>query len=147
VIRDSVSFRHPAPFVSLPDQDQILSTAGAAWFRDLLKRVPMLLVDDDLCQEDWGVVIFAERHRSRFWIGLSLGPDGDPGSWLAHAHHASFAWLQRLSRRGKQDLTSLMTDIHTMLSSEPLVTNVRWFNGADLDHPGSADTSSDEPIA
>jgi hypothetical protein len=30
-----------------------------------------LKIEEDLCQEDWGVVLFARRKRKKFWIGLN----------------------------------------------------------------------------
>ncbi len=99
-VRNNVAFRFPAPFVQFSQVDGILATSGAAWFCDMLKRVPALEVKDDLCQENWGVVVLVTRKENHFWVGLSLGSDGTDGAWLAHFHHAPFAWLQRLRSSG-----------------------------------------------
>ena len=96
---------------------------GAGWFASLLQRVPGLQVDNDLCQEDWGVMIFSRRARKQFWIGLS---GFDEHEWLAHVHHGSFAWLQRLRRSGKRALKQLILDIHDVLANEPAVSKVTW---------------------
>src|SRR6266480_712439 len=108
-MRTNVRFRHPAEFVPVSDEDGILAVSGAQWFVSLLRRVPGLEIDDELCQEDWGVVAFVRRHQKHFWIGLSFWPDGEH-TWLAHVHHRSFAWLQRLSPSGKIELNRLVSD-------------------------------------
>lgn len=146
MIRNNVSFRHPAAFVRLSEEDGILAASGAIWFRDLLKRVPSLEVNDELCQEEWGVVVFVERHQKRFWIGLSLGLDVEDGSRLAHIHHASFAWLQRLSSGGRKELQRLIGDVHALLAAEPAVSDIRWFREADMRRPEPPGLSSpDKP--
>src|SRR5689334_22419672 len=76
-VRINVTFRYPAEFVPLSDEDGILAVPGAEWFVKLLRRVPGLELDEQLCQEDWGVVIFGRRAAKKFWIGLSLRPDGE----------------------------------------------------------------------
>lgn len=146
-MRDAVSFRYPAPFVPLSEQDGVLASGGAGWFCDLLKRVPALTVSDELCQEDWGVVIFAQRNDWRYWIGLCLECDGEEGSWLAHIHHASFAWLQRLRPRGREALQGLIADIHAVLTSTPAVTEIRWFSEVNLSNRNAAGAPSpSEPV-
>jgi len=92
-MRTNVTFRHPAKFLGIEDVDAgVLAVRGAHWFAKILTRVPHLELDRKLCQEDWGVVLFARRNQNKFWIGLSAW-DSD-GAWLAHIHHGSFAWLQ-----------------------------------------------------
>ena len=68
-MRNNVTFHYPANFVPVSDDDGILSVTAADWFVSLLRRVNDLSVRSDLCQEDWGVVVFAERAGKRFWIG------------------------------------------------------------------------------
>ncbi len=124
-MRTNVTFRHPAEFVG--DQEDgggILAVRGAEWFAALLRRVPGLELDEDLCQEDWGVVFFTRRNQRKFWIGLSAW-DTD-GSWLAHFHHGSFAWLQRYSSSGKAELGRLLADVHTVLKNESAVSGIAW---------------------
>ncbi|WP_425618426.1 hypothetical protein NA78x_002131 [Anatilimnocola sp. NA78] len=124
-MRTNVTFRHPAEFVG--DQEDgggILAVRGAQWFAALLRRVPGLELDEDLCQEDWGVVFFARRNQRKFWIGLSVGDT--EGSWLAHFHHGSFALLQRFSSSGKAELERLLADMHTVLKSESAVSGISW---------------------
>ena len=88
-MRTSVTFRHPAEFVGDSDDGGgILAVSGAYWFVELLRRVPRLQIDQNLCQEDWGVVVFARRNSKHFWIGLSAW--NSEGAWLAHFHHGSF---------------------------------------------------------
>ena len=43
-LRNAVMFRHPAEFVPIADVDDVLSADGAAWFVDILARVPGLVV-------------------------------------------------------------------------------------------------------
>ena len=83
-MRTNVTFRHPGEFVRLSDEDGILAVSGAQWFATLLRRVPGLEIDEDLCQEDWGVVLFARRNGKKFLIGLSAW---DKGALLAHFHN------------------------------------------------------------
>ncbi len=130
-MRTYVSFRHPAEFVPFSENDGILAVGGAQWFVSLLQRVPGLQLDERVCQEDWGVVVFAKRNQKRFWIGLSMWPDGEH-AWLAHVHHGSFAWLQRLSSSGKKEMKSLLTDIHDVLSSDPVVSAITWYEESEM---------------
>jgi hypothetical protein len=130
-MRNNVTFRHPAMFVPVSESDGVLSTIAAEWFVELLKRVRTLEVDTDLCQEDWGVVIFARRNRKRFWIGLS--PWSESGFWLAHFHHHSFAWLQRLSDSGNREFDRLVMDFHDVLAAEPAVTQIAWYREKDME--------------
>jgi hypothetical protein len=125
-MRTNVSFRHSAEFVPVSDEDSILAVGGAQWFVSLLQRVPGLQIDGELCQEDWGVVVFAQRDEKKFWIGLSMWPDGEH-AWLAHFHHGSFAWLQRLSSSGRSGLQRLVSDVHGVLAGEPAVSDIVWF--------------------
>jgi hypothetical protein len=117
-----VTFRHPAEFVDAGEG--ILAVSGAQWFAALLLRVPGLEIEDDLCQEDWGVVVFARRNRKKFWIDLSFW---DEGCWLAHFHYRSFAWLQRLSSSGKNELKRLLADVHEVLVSEAAISDIAWW--------------------
>lgn len=125
-MRSNVSFRHPARFVSLPETDDVLAVSGAEWFAELLRRIPGLQVEPELCQEDWGVVVTCKRNQRLFWVGLSLWPDG-PQEWLAHVHHGSLAWLQRFSKTGKAELHSLVTDLHQVLATDSSVSNIAWY--------------------
>jgi hypothetical protein len=124
-MRMTVTFRHPADFVPLSDQERILAVGGAHWFVALLSRVSGLQIDQDLCQEDWGVVIFARRNEKKFWVGLS-GWDPE-NAWLAHFHHGSFAWLQRFSSSGKSELKQLLSDVHAVLAGEPAISDIIWY--------------------
>lgn len=130
-MRNNVTFRHPAEFIPLSEDDAILATSGAEWFVSLLRRIDGLSVQSELCQEDWGVVVFAERSRKRFWIGLSFWPDGEQ-AWLAHFHHHSLAWLQRWTVAGKRELELLVSDFHSVLASDPIVHEVEWYHETDL---------------
>ena len=109
-MRTYISFRYPAQFVAFSEEDSILSVNGAVWFVELLRRVSDLHVDGELCQEDWGVVIFVRRGQMKFRIGLSILSDGGP-SWLAHFHYRSLALLQR-----SNVLQNLACDFHGMLT-------------------------------
>jgi hypothetical protein len=130
-MRNHVTFRCPEPFVPFSDEDGILSAKGVEWFATLLRRIPSLEIDPKFCQEDWGVVFFVTRNRKRFWIGLSMWPEGD-GAWLAHTHHHSFAWLQRFTASGKDELRRLITDMHCQLSSYPRITKIAWYREGDM---------------
>lgn len=70
-MRTNVIFRHPTEFVAASAEDDILSADGADWFVSLLRQIPGLEIEPQLCQEDWGVVVLAKRKGKRFWIGLS----------------------------------------------------------------------------
>jgi hypothetical protein len=135
-MRTNVTFCHPATFVPVSDEDGVLATHGASWFTPLLRKVPGLEVDDDLCQEDWGVVVFARRNRKSFWIGLS-GWDTE-GMWLAYFHHRVSAWLQRFSGSGKSELRSLLADVHSVLMNESAVSGVSWHNEKAMRGPAPA---------
>lgn len=129
-MRTNVIFRHPAEFVSVAAEDGILSAQGADWFVSLLRQIPGLEVEPCLFQEDWGVVAFVRRGGKRFWIGLSLWPDEEQ-MWLAHFHHHSSAWLQKLSASGKSEFERLILDTHAVFSADPSVSLVRWHHERD----------------
>jgi hypothetical protein len=135
-VRSNVTFRHPVEFVPLSDEDGILAVSSAQWFAALLHRVPALEIDEDLCQEDWGVVLFARRNRKKFWIGLSAW-DAE-GAWLAHFHHGSFAWLQRFSSSGKNELKRLLADVHEALASEAAISDIAWHEESEMSKPHPA---------
>jgi hypothetical protein len=133
-MRTNVTFRHPAEFVG--DQEDgggVLAVRGAHWFAALLRRVAGLRIDEDLCQEDWGVVFFARRNQKKFWIGLSAW-DAE-GMWLAHFHHGLFAWLQWFRSSGKNELELLLVDVHKVLASEPAITDIAWHEGSEMTKP------------
>lgn len=134
-MRTHVAFNHPAEFVTVSDEDGVLAAAGALWFVALLQRVPGLEINEQLCQEDWGVVIFAHRSRKKFWIGLSMGPD-DKHAWLAHFHHGSFAWLQQLSLSGQSEMRHLVKEVHSILTKEPSVSDIVWYEERQMRNPG-----------
>jgi hypothetical protein len=135
-MRTNVTFRHPAKLVPLSEENGILAVRGAQWFTALLRRVPGLEIDSDLCQEDWGVVVFARRSQKKFWIGLSAW-DAD-GAWLAHFHHGSFAWLQRLSSSGKNELKRLLGDVHEVLAADPTISDIVWYEEIEMSKPQPA---------
>jgi len=128
-MRTHVMFRHPADFVPVSDEDGILSVTGADWFVSLLRQVPDLVFRDDLCQEDWGIVAFAERAERTFWIGLSAEEEG---TWVAHFHHGSWAWLQRFSPAGDRELRRLTQDFHHVLANEAAVSEIIWYRQDDM---------------
>jgi hypothetical protein len=130
-MRTNVIFRHPAEIVRLSDADGILAIDGAQWFVALLRRVPGLEIDPDLCQEDWGVVLYARRKQKQFWIGLSMWDT--ERAWLAHFHHGSTAWMQRLSSSGNSELRSLLSDVHGVLASESEVSAIVWYEENQLE--------------
>ncbi len=124
-MRTHVTFLNPAEFIGASqDGGGVLAVRGAQWFAALLRRIPGLQIDEDLCQEDWGVVFFARRNQKKFWIGLSAW-DSD-GAWVAHFHHGSFAWFQRFSSSGRNELKRLLTEVHQMLTKEPATSNIAW---------------------
>lgn len=130
-MRTNVTFHHPAELVTISDEDGILAVEGAKWFIALLRRVPDLEIDEELCQEDWGVVIFVRRAQKKFWIGLSVWPDGEH-AWLAHFHHGSFAWLQRFVPSGQRGFLALVNEVHRALTSEPAVSDVLWYEESQM---------------
>jgi hypothetical protein len=136
-MRTNVTFRHPAEFVG--DQEDgggVLAVRGAHWFAALLRRVPDLQIDEDLCQEDWGVVLFARRNQGKFWIGLSAWDS--EGAWVAHFHRGSFAWFQWFSSSGKDELKRLLTDVHEVLANEPAVSEIAWHEESEMSKPEPA---------
>ncbi len=128
-MRNNVTFRHPAEFVTSEEAEGVLVVGGAAWFSEILSRIEALVIHGEPIQEDWGVVFFTNRDGCRFWIGISAW---DEGAWIAHVHHHSFAWMQRLTPRGKGALARLANDLHSALNVDPAVTEVRWHREADM---------------
>ena len=141
-MKNNVTFLHPAEFVRPSDEDGILSVDGAEWFVSLLRKVPDLEIDEKLCQEDWGVVVFVRRAEKKFWIGLSMWPEGEH-AWLAHFHHASFSWLQKISSSGQRELKHLISDFHEVLVGDPEVSSVAWYDESDMTK--SAPSGSENP--
>lgn len=136
-MRNNVTFRYPAEFVG--DQEDgggVLAVRGAQWFESLLRRVPGLELDEDLCQEDWGVVFFVRRNKKKFWIGLSAW-DAE-GAWLAHFHHGSFDWLQLFSSTAKDELKRLLAGVHDVLAKEPAITEIAWHEEREMSKPEPA---------
>jgi hypothetical protein len=131
MMRTNVIFRYPAEFVLLSPEDGILSVDGVDWFVSLLQRIPGLQIEPELCQEDWGVVAFAQRNGKRFWIGLSSWPDEEQ-MWLAHFHHHSFAWLQRWTTSGKDELQQLVLAAHAALCGDSTVSRLAWYRERDI---------------
>ncbi len=127
----NVIFRYSAPFVTVTEEGGILSASGVDWFVRMLERLPEIAVDREPCQEDWGVVIFTRRRGRKFWVGLGAWPDRDQ-EWLAHFHHGSFAWLQRLSHSGKRELRQLIYDTHAMLVGDPAVAVIGWYSEVEI---------------
>lgn len=125
-MRTHVSFQHPAEFVPISEEEGVLSVSGIDWFVALLQRIPRLQIDPKLCQEDWGVVIFIPRDGMKFWIGIG-GPYHKQGQWLVFLNHGSLAWLQRFHKAGKQALQQLAIDLHEVLSADPAVSEIRWY--------------------
>jgi hypothetical protein len=131
-MRSHVTFRHPAEFVPVSEDEGILSAAGVSWFLKLLAGVKDIDAIGDPLQEDWGVVVFAGRRKCRFWIGIN---SWDEGAWLVHFHHHSFAWLQRMTSNGKKELGELVSDFHNVLESDEQVRDVSWHYESDMTKP------------
>lgn len=129
-MRNNVSFLYPEEFEPVSDEDGILSTQGAKWFVALLQQIADIQVETELCQEDWGVVIFVRRNQKRFWIGLGMCESDY--AWLAHVHHHSFALYQRLSRSGNDELERLIKDLNDVLTADPKVSCVQWYREKDM---------------
>lgn len=130
-MRNNVTFVHPAEFVPVSDEDGILALQGATWFVEILRRVPGFALEGVPCQEDWGVVFFGSRNAKKFWVGLSFWPEGEQ-RWLAHVHHGSFAWLQRLMPSGNAELRGLIAALEQTLRSDPHVSMMRWYSEAEI---------------
>jgi len=126
-MRNNVSFCFPEEFERVSEEEGILSVQGAEWFVSILKKIPGIQVNEDLCQEDWGVVVFVNRNEKRFWVGLSQWSDGE-FSWLAHVHHNSYAWLQRWSRSGKREFDELIMSLDRVLTTDPNVSEKLWYH-------------------
>jgi hypothetical protein len=103
-MRTHVTFRHPAEFVPVSEDDGILSSTGVEWFLTILRQVPDLELDPDLCQED---------------------------DWIVHVHGAT-SWLQRLSGAAAPAVDRLAHDLHIALQADPLVADVQWSTQREL---------------
>lgn len=127
-MRNTVIFHHSAPLVVVSDEDGVLSVEGAGWFLDLLGTIPGIDLDQDVVQEDWGVVVRARRAERSFWIGLSTMGEHE---WVAHVHHDSFAWLQRFSAGGRAARAALVGDVDHALRIAN-ASGLKWFDESDL---------------
>lgn len=126
-MRNTVTFRYPAPRAVVSDEDGVLPVEGAGWFVALLGNVPGLELDAKPVQEDWGVAILARRGGRSFWLGLSAMGEHE---WVVHVHHGSFAWLQRLSSGGRAARAALVAELHRVLG-EANASAVEWFDERD----------------
>jgi hypothetical protein len=144
-MRNNVTFCHPAPFVRYSEQDGILAASGADWFANILRKVPALQVDPKMCQEDWGVVISVSRNGKRFWVGLSMWPEGE-SAWLAHFHQRTFAWLQRITSAGERELDALIGDVQDTLLRDPSISRLTWYREADMNtaRPNGSPTPAED---
>jgi len=126
-LRTQVIFEYPARFVGTEaDNAGVLSVKGVRWFVFFLKSIPDLEVNSKLCQEDWGVVIFAKRHGRDFDVGLNWM---DEGKWLAHIHYGGiFGWVRRYSPSHKRELLCLVMDLHSVLSLYQSVKGIAWYS-------------------
>jgi hypothetical protein len=131
VVRNHVTFRYPAEFVSAADFDGIMSIDGAGWFVELLRKVPRLAIDPELCQEDWGVVVFGARDGFTFWFGFGCRDDEE---WLAHVNHRGL--LQRFRGAGKAAYAALISDLHVVLHEDGKVADMKWYDEVEI---GSGD--------
>ncbi len=132
-MRTTVSFEYPAPFVGTEADDAgVLSIKGAGWFASILSSIPELEVDSDLCQEDWGVVVFTKRRKMPFhfffWYGMAEEPTH---SWVAEVRHGGLFGLQRFVPKGQQELNRLVHDFNETLIHNPNISNIAWFNSSD----------------
>ena len=75
--------------------------------------------------------VSAGAAQKKFWIGLSMWPEGEH-AWLAHFHHGSFAWLQRFAVTGQSELQRLVADFHRVLTSEPAVSDIVWYEESQM---------------
>ncbi len=130
-MRTNVTFRYPAVFIPVSEAEEILSVSGVDWFVSLLRRIDGLSIERELCQEDWGVVVFVTRAGKHFWLGLTQWPDEEQ-AWLVHFHHHSFAWLQRFSMAGKHELERLIRDFHAMFANDSSVGGIAWYFEKDM---------------
>ena len=119
----------------------ILLAKDAAWFVDVLRRIDWIVVDAELCQEDWGVVAFVRHDKLRFHVGLSFG--GGPGTtevegWHAWVRHGSFTIKQRFTQDGKQALRRLVLDLDRALRASG-ASELAWYDEADerCEHPST----------
>lgn len=127
-MRNTVSFHYPAPLVVVSDEDGVLSIEGAGWFLDLLRTIRGIDLDQKVVQEDWGVVVRARRAGRSYWIGLSTMGEHE---WIAHVHHHSFAWLQRLSPGGRAARAALVGDVDHALRVAN-ASGLKWFDEGDV---------------
>lgn len=131
-MRHQVIFRHPAEFVPLSEDEGILGTNGAAWFVSILRGIPDLEIDEELVQEDWGVVVFVVRSERKFWIGISFL---DESEWRAHVHHGVFSWFQHFTPSGRAAFRRLVVDLHEALARTPEVSAIAWCTQREVDSP------------
>jgi len=124
-----VRFFYVAPFVAAQEDEAIFGVAGAGWFVDLLKRIPNLTVNEDLCQEDWGVIVFMQRNGKKFTVGIAPCFDrSEENEWWSQFSHAPLAWIQRASRSGNDELAKLITDFHAVLTQESAIKDIAWYD-------------------
>jgi hypothetical protein len=131
-MRKAVSFDYPAPFIGTEADDAgVLSIKAAGWFANLLQSIPELIVDPNLCQEDWSVVIFTKRQKKPFhfyfWNGLAEEPRR---SWIAEVSHGDLLGFHRFIPKSREGLDKLISDFHTALVRSPSVSRVTWFQNS-----------------
>jgi len=131
-MRNTVSFRFPAPLIVLSDDDGVVSVQGAGWFLALVRTIPGLELEPAPVQEDWGVLVGARRAGRRYWIGLSSS--GSEHEWIARVSHHS--WLQRFRPEGR---AALVGELDRALRAAN-ASSLRWFDERDLNLRAPAET-------
>ncbi|QDV75686.1 hypothetical protein [Botrimarina mediterranea] len=134
-MRTNVCFRYPAPFVPVPDNELLLSTDGAIWFVDLLRKVPNLQINEELCQEDWGVVVFVNRNSARYWVGIGRLQDQNEGDWLAFFNPSPLSWLPWRRRHCRRELGNLIEAMHDVLQEDASVSQIVWYEEKEMRTP------------
>lgn len=120
-MRTNVSFRYPAP---CSDHEEIFSVDGAQWFIEILQAIPGIQIDNNLCQEDWGVVVFVQRNDARFWIGIGYR---DEEEWLAFCKPTAASWLPWRRRDYRREFGNLVEAMHDVLKNDASVSEIVWY--------------------
>jgi hypothetical protein len=127
-MKKAASFEYPAPFIGTDeDEGGVLSVNGARWFASILNTISGLEVDSDLCQEDWGVVIFVKRNKNPFDVFLWGGMSETANLWIVELRYGGIFGFQRFWPDARLEFARVLHDLTEALNHDSSVSNIQWF--------------------
>lgn len=98
---------------------------------------------DDVSAEDWGWMVPIENDAFPLWIG-SANYEEYPDGFLCFVE-PSKPFVRRLFRKisTEAQVSAVTTALHSLLSSEPSIRDVRWWTAKEFNHPSGGKGAGD----